>query len=437
MRPRRFVMVLIAAVFAATWTAGHESDAQLRIAPERIEAARAQFESERAARADKMYLTGAHIDIPERTPWTREGDEWTTAVVSDGARYLRLLIRTSGALDGELAIEGEDGAPRAIEARRFTETGEVWSPAMPGDIVVLRWRGVAPPPLRVVRVSHGFEDLFAYVRGPAKEADCYIDATCEDDWATARRGVAYYEFEAQGFSAVCTGALMGDAKGTGIPWFLTAHHCVGNQATAATVQAFWNYETQSCNGPLVPGSQLKYSLGADYMTGTGEYKSDFALLRFDDDPPSVAEYLDWTTDSVATDEQITVIHHPGGAYKRISHGVLEGDDSSWWFVRYTESSTEGGSSGAPLFDQSKRIVGQLFGGYASCFDMNEIDEYGKLSRSYSDGLANYIGPDADDNPQPEDPGDPPTIPDDDDDDDDDGDDSLKAQDDDDGGCCGC
>ncbi|MCL4233801.1 MAG: trypsin-like peptidase domain-containing protein [Deltaproteobacteria bacterium] len=438
MKRRGVIAIALAAVIcAATWTFGHGLSATLRIEPERIEDARARFETERASRADKMYVTGAHIDISERTPWTREGGEWTAAVVSDGARFLRVLVRATGSIEGELTIEGEDGVAHRIEARRFAETVEAWSPAILGEVALLRWRGAASPPLRVVRVAHGFEDLFAYVRSPEKEANCYIDAVCEDDWASVRRGVAYYDFAAQGFSAVCTGALIGDAKDTGIPWFLTAHHCVGNQATAASVQAFWNYETQSCNGPLIPDSQLKSNIGADYMAGTGEYKSDFALLRFDDDPPSVAESLDWSTDAVAGSEQLTVIHHPGGAFKRISHGLLEGDDSSWWFVRYTESSTEGGSSGAPLFNAGKKIVGQLFGGYASCFDMNEIDEYGKLSRSYADGLANYIGPDADDNPQPEDPNEPPAILDDDDDDNDDGGDSLKAQEKEDGGCCGC
>ena len=430
------VLCFLVGVFVAVSDLNPPTRGIIAPSPTKIDAARARFEVERAARADKMYVTGAHIDIDERTPWTREGDAWTVAVVSDGARFLRVLARATGPVAGELTIEGADGAALAIDSARFAESGEVWSPAVSGDTAVLRWRGAVSPPMNIVRVTHGFEDLFAYVRGGAKEANCYIDAVCEDDWASVRRGVAYYEFEAQGFAAVCTGALIGDAKDTGIPWFLTAHHCVNNQAAAASVQAFWNFETQSCNGPLVPVSQIKYNSGADYMTGTGEYKSDFALLRFDDDPPSVARFLDWTTNAVSADEQLTVIHHPGGAYKRISHGVLEGDDSSWWFVRYTESSTEGGSSGAPLFNANKKIVGQLFGGYASCFDMNEIDEYGKISRSYSDGLANYIGPDADDNPQPEDPGDPPVILDD-DDDDAGGEDALKTQGSDDGGCCGC
>ena len=30
--------------------------------------------------------------------------------------------------------------------------------------------------------------------------------------------------------------------------------------------------------------------------------------------------------------------------------------------------TEGGSSGSPLFDQNGRIIGQLFGGTATCID---------------------------------------------------------------------
>ena len=44
--------------------------------------------------------------------------------------------------------------------------------------------------------------------------------------------------------------------------------------------------------------------------------------------------------------------------------------------------TEGGSSGSPLFNQNKQIVGTLSGGSSSCEKPNGANTYGKLYRNY-------------------------------------------------------
>jgi len=52
---------------------------------------------------------------------------------------------------------------------------------------------------------------------------------------------------------------------------------------------------------------------------------------------------------------------------------------------WDEGTTEGGSSGAPLFDQNHRIVGQLFGGNAACNGVNPnngTDVYGSFDESW-------------------------------------------------------
>ena len=50
--------------------------------------------------------------------------------------------------------------------------------------------------------------------------------------------------------------------------------------------------------------------------------------------------------------------------------------------------TEGGSSGSALFDNNGRIIGQLFGGAASCSGTNDnglIDFYGRFGVSWDNG----------------------------------------------------
>ncbi len=46
--------------------------------------------------------------------------------------------------------------------------------------------------------------------------------------------------------------------------------------------------------------------------------------------------------------------------------------------------TEGGSSGSPIFNQDKRIVGQLTGGSSFCNSPTAPDFYGKMDKNWDD-----------------------------------------------------
>jgi hypothetical protein len=82
----------------------------------------------------------------------------------------------------------------------------------------------------------------------------------------------------------------------------------------------------------------------------------------------------------------TVIHHPFGDVKKISldaeipdipaqpgdvpyNGLDDYHYFSFWWIRYWDvGTTEGGSSGCPLFNQAHRVIGVLSGGNAACGD---------------------------------------------------------------------
>ena len=67
---------------------------------------------------------------------------------------------------------------------------------------------------------------------------------------------------------------------------------------------------------------------------------------------------------------------------------------NYWDVnQWEDGTTEPGSSGSPLFDgNTQRIIGQLYGGTASCTSIT-YDTYGKVSTSWSLGLSDYLDPD--------------------------------------------
>ncbi|MCZ7586824.1 MAG: serine protease [Deltaproteobacteria bacterium] len=133
----------------------------------------------------------------------------------------------------------------------------------------------------------------------------------------------------------------------GPPFFLTANHCVDRQIEAESAQIVWSFETDVCNGEVPLVEELPRSLGADFLTGGDP--SDYTLMLLHGVPPEGTAYLPWNIEDVPDEEPIVVIHHPGGAFKRISFGQVVGEHTNLWTVLYNEGSTEGGSSGAPLF----------------------------------------------------------------------------------------
>jgi PKD repeat protein len=101
------------------------------------------------------------------------------------------------------------------------------------------------------------------------------------------------------------------------------------------------------------------------------------------------------------------IHHPSGDIKKIcldSNALSAATWSSaqcWRVANWDLGVTEPGSSGSPLFDRNKRVVGQLYGGSAACSgtnDNNQPDYYGRFSVSWTGGgtnstrLSNWLDP---------------------------------------------
>jgi hypothetical protein len=103
-------------------------------------------------------------------------------------------------------------------------------------------------------------------------------------------------------------------------------------------------------------------------------------------------------DNSGTNPTSTVsIHHPSGDIKKISFDdaaaapvtAMGSEAQGCWGVEWDRNTTtEGGSSGSPLFDQSKRIIGQLWGGGASCSNLSAPDYYGRLSKSWNPSGSN-------------------------------------------------
>jgi hypothetical protein len=178
------------------------------------------------------------------------------------------------------------------------------------------------------------------------------------------------------------------------PYFMTAYHCGISSSNASSLVAYWNYETSVCGG-TPDGSLSDWQSGAYFRAGYSS--SDFTLVELDSDPDPAwgVTFAGWDRSGNNATTAIA-IHHPSVDEKRISFEYasttttsylgtsVPGDGTHERVIDWDVGTTEGGSSGSPLFNQNHRVIGQLHGGYAACTN-NSSDWYGKFSVSWSGG----------------------------------------------------
>ena len=168
-----------------------------------------------------------------------------------------------------------------------------------------------------------------------------------------------------GSSYACSGTLLNDSDDdTTIPYFLTANHCLSTGTVARTVEARWFYQRESCGSTQIdPRFATTYG-GADLMATS--VAQDSTLLRFKEELPGGLVLSAWLADPVSIPAQVYGIHHPDGGVKKYSAGHVFGQEDSRTcvdpeldigcftvrnalFVRWSDGTTEGGSSGSGLF----------------------------------------------------------------------------------------
>ena len=319
---------------------------------------------------------------------------WHT--LSNGDRVWRLGIRCPGAYsinfefhefvvpDGaQVFVYNDEGdVLGAFEADSDPGHDQLGVDLLGGDRITieymepLRVRGMGR--LRVGQVTHGYRDILNRNKGLNDSGTCNNNVICPegDPWRDQIRSVAMIVVSGDG---ICTGQLINNCNNDGIPYFLTANHCLGG--TNWVFRFNWNSPT--CT-PTTNGSNNSTS---GFTLLENSTSSDVALLRLNTTPPPLynAFYTGWNRGTTAA-TSATCIHHPAGDIKKISFeqqsvstGTYNGA-TCWRVAAWDDGTTEGGSSGSGLWNQDGLLVGQLFGGQADC-DFNFNDYFGKFSVS--------------------------------------------------------
>ncbi len=265
------------------------------------------------------------------------------------------------------------------------------------------------------QVAQHFVDALHMAKGLNDSGNCNYDTGCSElpgnpfgtpgEWNDQIASVALMLING---SSICSGALVNNTANDGTPYFLSANHCGTNNGGARSF--LFGYESpnavcastaNSSNGPTTAqmnGATLRASNSG----------SDVALWEFNNAiPSSYNVYFAGWDNSGATPTEITGIHHPSGDVKKICREEdspyfdTAGGAQVWWIDDWEWGVTEPGSSGSPIFDQNKRIVGQLYGGLAACsgtVNNGTYDYYGRFdvswdnSSSASSRLSDWLDP---------------------------------------------
>ncbi|MCB0783387.1 MAG: trypsin-like peptidase domain-containing protein, partial [Flavobacteriales bacterium] len=244
--------------------------------------------------------------------------------------------------------------------------------------------------LHINQVTHGYRDVLGQLKGLGDSGSCNNNVACpvSAGWEDPIRSVAIITVQGNG---ICTGQLINNCSNDGTPYFLTANHCLGGGVGSWVFR--FNWESPNCT-PTTNGPTGQTVSGAQLLVNSGG--SDVALLQLNSTPPSGygVYYTGWDK-SGTTPSSAVAIHHPSGDVKKISfeddplqQGSF-GGAQCWHVTAWDDGTTEGGSSGSGLWDPNKRLVGQLYGGQASC-SFNVNDYYGRFDVSYP-LLQPYLG----------------------------------------------
>lgn len=334
--------------------------------------------------------------------WEAVPGGWVSRLTlsSPGALALRIKLAFTSTTEGmELRFFGE-GEPEKIygpfkeqDLMPDTHDRAFWSPVLEGETldIELFIPEISPFSFNIAAVSHLFYSIINPLGNVLKEigdsGGCNLDVVCYSDWDTASTAVAKMLFSTTEGAFLCSGTLLNDQDtGSWIPYFMTANHCIADQAAASTLTTYWFYTSDSCNSGT-SGNYQQRSGGATLLATDAGY--DYTFLRLNAQPPAGITYLGWDANPLNFGDAVTGIHHPSGDLQKISFGNSQGfgtfpkmATNGHILTRWNEGVTEGGSSGSPLMNSNRLFTGQLTGGSSSCARPHWYDYYGRFDLYY-------------------------------------------------------
>ena len=347
---------------------------------------------------------------------------WIFKIKAQGALSIQAMYRQFKLPEGAtLHIYDEDKTTilGAFTSMNNRDNGNFATAVMKGDNMTFeyyvpaakRGQGV----IEINRIDYGYRNTLSKPTrdkkgngfGDSGSCNVNINCTAGNNWQDEKEGVVRISVVTTQGSFWCTGSLINNANSDGTPYLLSAYHCQDNGTPQYGQWSFYfNYEAVGCTNPATQPT-LQTVVGASEKAK--ESTSDFLLIELSNVVPSAYNpyYNGWDKSGTAPSDA-TCIHHPSGDIKKIAvdnqsptiSGYGGGSGTTHWQTVWNVGTTEGGSSGSPLFNANGQIIGQLHGGSASCSNLLGPDYYGRFSVSWTGGgtnttrLSNWLDPSA-------------------------------------------
>ena len=270
--------------------------------------------------------------------------------------------------------------------------------------------------ISISRIIHGYRyvNIENNVRSFG-DAPCSVNINCSpegDDWQKEKTSVALTIVNGNRW---CTGSLINNVRNDGTFYFLTANHCLDGWAISRPLDAidnpdandwsfYWNYENPQCAN----GKDFTSPSTVGAIVKANGSLSDFALLQLSETPyeltPQIKVYFNGWDRRVPSGKTVG-IHHPEGDMKKISIANNSPITNGYTWRVYWDTLSNGnsilygGSSGSPLYNNQKKVIGQTWSvnGFACS---SQYAYYGKFDVSWNSNgsiperkLSNWLDPD--------------------------------------------
>ena len=360
------------------------------------------------------------------------GYMWRSIVAAAGAASLTLLFSSEGDIISSrcvLAVSNANTGSMMYATRSFCrgrQPSTILTPPLRSEEVLIEvflpseeeeeeedlalMAAQVSVSLERVYYEHKSDEAEVAGHGWSPSGECNVDVNCAirgipRSWESPRESDSIVQILSAGpeSAAWCTGALINSIEYPGRQLLLTAAHCLFSSMNNPLGQHFWgflfNHEVTGCSksGVRLPSKSSRYVQGS--VIKAFDDLTDIALVEITEQIPASAEPYFSGWDVLVDDgepSRSVALHHPNGDLKKVSfdrHAPVGGcwcgqpcpcENPTHYIVQWDRGTTEKGSSGAPLYDaRTRRIVGALTGGSASCLNVDGSDAFGKFRYAFT------------------------------------------------------
>jgi hypothetical protein len=346
---------------------------------------------------DPLIDSAAHdhnrfaVNIPHSVSSVGQG-RWASAGATSTWTYnvrvptaVSLSFHAHLALPPSATLQVHAGTVTSGYTAKDISRGGLWSRPLPGDSQQIRITvNTAEAPqvqLRIDSVQAGYRALGGGVADHPRYQKLMAAQATEP--ACAQNYMCYANAANQGPAQAtvavlvanqtqCTGTLLNNTRGDGIPYVLTARHCQtdklggGDPGAAESVVIYWD-ATTACGQAL---ESIYYDNTTQSGATTMVEQQDAWLIKLDVPPvASDAFYAGWDASGTPFSGGYSIHHALGNDRQYVSWygaAVLQhlsaaslqvGYNSTYWGVMNQLGAVGGGSSGGALFDPNNNVVG--------------------------------------------------------------------------------